>query len=158
MKVKDLMGPIQSVSAYFKDVVIKKLAIRIINTDTAQQPSTLAILMRDPAKDAEHFNRALVDCQTDSMNVDYTRWSLEDINHVEAIRRRSKNTIGQSELSNNTAQERVNAIAAFFAAGSVELTGAELDTLTQYYADSPDKDVKNAFQAIMERGKVLVKI
>lgn len=70
---------------------------------TAQQPSTQAILDRPKEKDLEHFLRPLVDCQIrgkdGEIDVAERKLTVEEISHVEALRRRPKNSTGQSEKS-----------------------------------------------------------
>jgi hypothetical protein len=158
-----MKGPVFSISAYFKDVLAKKLAKRVITPPTTtQQPSTLAILARDPSKDEEHFNRAWVDPMVYGLDgkvfINERSVTAMEVITAETARRRPKNTIGQAHLSGSTPLERTAAIKAFFEAGSVELSEADLETIMQYYADEPTKDVISAFDAIMERAGVLVKV
>lgn len=159
MKINLLQGPIQSISTYFKDVVAKKQVIIIKKAATkVQEPSTQAILDRDPSQDAAHFNRPLVNAQLKDSEIDWSRWSIDNINHVETIRRRFKNSIGQSGLNSVSTENRIIAIKAFFEAGNANLSAAELETLTKYYAADPDADTKKAFDKVIERAKELVKV
>lgn len=157
MKISSLLGPIVAISDYFQDVVAKKRAIRVIRPSTAiQQPSTQAILDRDPSLDEGHYNRPLADAAIDQ-EVDWSRWSMHDIMHVESTRRSVKNTVGQSHLASASSETRAMAVIAFLNAGNANLTAAEIETITQYFADSPTKDTTKAFEAIIERNLELIK-
>ena len=91
----------------------------------AQQPSTQAILARPKEKDLEHFLRPLVDCQIKkpdgSIDVGERPVTIEEVSHVEAIRRRPKNSRGQSEKSSVDAVAREIASNAFLCSPGVML-------------------------------------
>lgn len=161
MKLREMLGPVYSVSAAFLDVLAVKRRLLIKKTDNTQQPSTLATFSRDPSKDEEHFNRPIPsEASLPRSKEDWSLWSMTDILHVHAIRLRHKNSLGGPEGDDATGisvENRIHAVRSFFEAGNAHLTLSELDTLTKYYADNPDKDTVKAFEAIMERGRVLVK-
>lgn len=91
----------------------------------AQAPSTQAILARPKEKDEEHFNRPLVEChiRDDKGQINVAARVLEEAerNHLEAIRRRPKNSIGQSEKSAFDQEHREAAVNAFICSPGVSL-------------------------------------
>lgn len=91
----------------------------------AQAPSTQAILARPKEKDEEHFNRPLVECQIRDSDglVDVRERPLEERErgHAEAIRRRPKNSIGQSEKSSAGEERKEAAVNAFICSPGVSL-------------------------------------
>lgn len=91
----------------------------------AQAPSTQAILARPKEKDEEHFNRPLANCQIRDSDgvVDIGERHLEEKerSHAEAIRRRPKNSIGQSEKSSAGEERKEAAVNAFICSPGVSL-------------------------------------
>lgn len=91
----------------------------------AQAPSTQAILARPKEKDEEHFNRPPVECQIrDSdglVNVRERALEERERSHAEAIRRRPKNSIGQSEKSSAGEERKEAAVNAFICSPGVSL-------------------------------------
>ena len=85
---------------------------------TIQQPSTLAILARPKDKDLEHFLRPLPDnaqIKDKDGNIDVAerKVTIEEVSRVEAIRRRPKNSTGQSEISGASEESKTAATNAF---------------------------------------------
>lgn len=105
----------------------------------AQQPSTQAILARPKEKDLEHFLRPLVDCQVrkpdGSIDVGERPVTVEEVSHIEAIRRRPKNSVGQSDKSATTEQGREAAVNAFICSPGV--TKEQLSVLDAAKLDQP---------------------
>lgn len=115
---------------------------------TAQQPSTLAIMARPKEKDEEHWLRPLPKevleqsaklaaavAQGDDAAiralVAERAVTLEEVSHVEAIRRRPKNSQGQSEKSSVGEEKRETAIQAFVYSTPAELTPDEKQRIIQ---------------------------
>jgi hypothetical protein len=104
----------------------------------AQQPSTLAILARPKEDDEKHWLRPLVDCQIrkkdGTIDVGERAVTIEEISHIESIRRRPKNSVGQSEKT-GAGEERKEAArnAYLFAPGFTleQLTLAERQKLQE---------------------------
>lgn len=104
----------------------------------AQQSSTQAILARPKEQDLEHFLRPLpksVIEQSQRLSAAIAKGddaavkslvaeravTIEEVSHVEAIRRRPKNTKGQSEKSSISEEIREAAIHAFICSPGVPL-------------------------------------
>lgn len=91
----------------------------------AQAPSTQAILARPKEKDEEHFNRPFVECQIrDSdglVNVRERPLEEKERSYAEAIRRRPKNSVGQSEKSSAGEERKEAAVNAFICSPGVSL-------------------------------------
>jgi hypothetical protein len=111
----------------------------------AQQPSTQALLnaqlSRPKEKDAEYWERPLptrtqaqiVD-QTGNVDIGERPVTREEVSHVESIRRRPKNTIGQSEFSGVEKERREAAMHAYLCSPGIEfknLTHEEKKRITQ---------------------------
>lgn len=103
----------------------------------AQQPSTQAILARPKEKDLEHFLRPLVDCQVrdkdGNIDVAERKVTAEEVSHVESVRRRSKNTTGESDKS-AFEDSKEKAVDAFLCSPGVILTPEELQRVTKMVA------------------------
>jgi hypothetical protein len=101
----------------------------------AQQPSTQAILARPKEKDLEHFLRPLVDCQIKkpdgSIDVGERPVTIEEVSHVEATRRRPKNSTGQSDKSAFDEQHREAAANAFVCSPPAALSEMDKDRTTK---------------------------
>lgn len=91
----------------------------------AQQPSTMAILARDPKDDEKHWLRHLpegVQIRDKDGNIDVAPRpvSVEEISHIESIRHRPKNSVGQSEKSGTSEKTRELAIDAYLYSPGIE--------------------------------------
>lgn len=112
---------------------------------TVQCASTQAILDRDPACDEEWFNRpwpesviaqsrALRDAKSDEERARLVNQIALDpvqVQVLEAHRRQSKNTLGQSELSGITEDAKRLAIDAFIHSPPAKLTPSERKKVTE---------------------------
>ncbi len=96
----------------------------------AQQPSTLAIMARDPKDDEKHWLRHLpegVQIRDKDGNVDIAERPVtrEEVSLVEATRRRPKNSQGQSDKDGAGKERKEQAVNAFICSPSAELTDEE---------------------------------
>jgi len=113
----------------------------------AQQPSTQAILARPKEKDLEHFFRPLVDCQVrdkdGNIDVGERPVTREEASHIESIRRRPKNSVGQSEKSGSGEERKEAAVNAFICSPGVTLDQLsapdreKLDRVIEVYETPP---------------------
>lgn len=137
--------PISRQEEYVKRVVeeLKAIPRLKIPPTTTQCASTQAVLDRDPSKDAEYWNRSIpenwkavpdADLSTPEgrdkavakRNVDPTEVAI-----AEDARRKSKNTIGDSEASSVTPEKRERGIWAFTYSKPVQLTPEQLKKVTK---------------------------
>lgn len=100
---------------------------------TTQVASMQATIDRDPSKDAEHWNRKIdmsvaiaPHPSTCERIIDPDQYS-----HIEAIRRRPKNSIGQSEKSSASEERKEIARQAFTCSQPADLNPAEKEKLTE---------------------------
>ncbi len=102
---------------------------------TAQQPSTQAILARPKEKDEEHFFRPLVDCyirdKDGNIDVGERPVTIEEVSHVQAIRRRPKNSIGQSEKSATGEERKEAAVHTYLCSPPAVLSEEELKRVSK---------------------------
>lgn len=83
--------------------------------------------------------------------------TIEEINHIEAIRRRSKNTLGQSERSGVSSESRARGAHAFCVSPPARLTDEEIQMLTKIEpiensmpATLPEPEQKKRYPSIMD--------
>jgi len=102
---------------------------------TAQQPSTQAILARPKEDDEKHWLRPLVDCQIENpdgtIDVGERPVTIEEVSHVEATRRRPKNSTGQSEKSAAGEEAKENAVNAYLCSPPAVLSEEELKRVSK---------------------------
>jgi hypothetical protein len=109
----------------------------------AQAPSTRAILARPKEDDEKHFLRPLVDCQIrdkdGNIDVGERPVTIEEVSHIEAIRRRPKNSTGQSEKSATGKENQEAAIHTYLCSPPAVLSEEELKRVTkpQVYETKP---------------------
>lgn len=106
-----------------------------------QSPSTQAILLRDPSKDEEHFNRLLdvdraqVEKSGEEVVINAEKriadYGMAQINHLEAVRRRAKNSLGQSKQSATDKETKDSAVHHFLVSPPAKLTKEEEKQVTQ---------------------------
>ena len=109
----------------------------------AQAKSTQAILARDPKDDEKHWLRHLPEGvqyrkEDGSVDVGERAVTIEEVSHVEAIRRRPKNSQGQSEKSSVGEEKREVAIQAYLYSPAAPLTLDEQYRLDQLLTKDPD--------------------
>jgi len=118
----------------------------------AQQPSTLAIMARDHKDDEKHWLRHLpegVQIRDKDGNIDIGERpvTIEEASHIESIRRRPKNSTGQSEKSSASDEKKEIAADAFMYSPGIEfkdLTAEERQRITQIapYSELPPSPVQ----------------
>lgn len=134
-----------------------------------QCASTQRILDRDPSLDEEWFNRplpaeaiaqskALREAKTDeerSLLVAERKLDPGQVQIIEAHRRNSKNTMGQSELSATPEEAHHRAVEAFVFSPPAKLTAEEIEKLVSLvgYSDPPPapREEKMIKQSVLER-------
>jgi hypothetical protein len=132
VKLTYLKAPIQA--AYSRAMAAAQRAQRVVRPASVEQaPSTEAILKRDPATDKEWQARPLdpnaqVRDALGKVFLNERPISLEEYSHVEAVRRRPKNTLGQAEGSSISSQKHWNATKAWLKDGCL-LRQADLEGL-----------------------------
>jgi hypothetical protein len=142
----------------FRDIIHKAYAERVgaakrtswrKPVTTTQEPSTQAILTRDPSKDAEHFNRtdpanwkAVPNAKTTEEAIgaraitSYEKYVYKWLQHKTTER----NTVGESLSSGVDEERRRRAVSAFMAACGTgrkysELTPDERKRVKSYFLD-----------------------
>lgn len=134
---------------------------------TEQQASTQATLNRDPSLDYDHINRlvgpmpdgwmAVPNAKTDDERVGMRSLNPIEISHAEAIRRRPKNSLGQSEKRGVSEVKIDRATQAFVYTPPAKVTKKEVEdravNLVQYKSQ-PIKEVwveMNWYQALIHK-------
>lgn len=98
---------------------------------TVQSESTQKILARDPSLDEIHSKRS-IDLAAAHADRYYERpISAQEFNLIEGIRRKAKNTLGNSEKSSVPQEKRERAIEAFTYSQPIELSESEKQKITQ---------------------------
>ncbi len=113
----------------------------------AQQPSTLAILARDPKDDEKHWLRHLpegVQIRDKDGNVDVAPRpvTIEEVSHVEATRRRPKNTTGQSEKNGASEETRERAVHAYLCSPGIPLERLSIQEKERITQVTPYEELK----------------
>jgi len=135
-----------------------------------QAPSMRATMERPKSMDAEWQNRPIPpevieqckkirEAKTDEERaklVNQGSWDPGQIQIIEAHRKNSKNTLGQSELSATTDQRRLSAIEAFVHSPPAKLTPEERDKLMKMSGYTPpppplEDDQVKATESLMTR-------
>ena len=93
---------------------------------TRQEPSTQATLDRDPKDDLKHWGRPLpenaqVRDKDGNVDIGERAVTIEEVSHIESIRRRPKNSTGQSEKSSAGEERKEAAENAFICSPGVSL-------------------------------------
>lgn len=65
-----------------------------------------------------------------SIDINERKVSIDEASHIESIRRRSKNTLGQSELSGTSKEDKSRAGHHFLVSPPANLTAAEMELVT----------------------------
>ena len=161
------MGPVQSVSQYFRDVIYFKSLKAVKQIKEGQAPSTQATLNRDPSLDEAHFNRPLPEnaqVRDDDGAVFVNERTLPHDQVIVYKRLQWKghyNTIGQPSLSGATPEMRSNAIFAFMDTKGFTPTEEEKRMVTRYFAaielpeDKVSEDLQNKFMELMVRSGLI---
>ncbi len=108
----------------------------------AQQPSTLAIMARPKEDDEKHWLRHLpegaqIRDKDGNVNIGERAVTIEEISHVEATRRRPKNSQGQSELSATTEEKKEASVNAFICSPPARLSPEEIQKVSQIAPYTP---------------------
>lgn len=131
---------------YIDAVVEEQKQIKRVKTTPSliQCMSTTRTLERDPSKDELWAKRtvnpiaAYADPDAEKCFAATGR-SMDQILHFEAIRRRPKNTIGQSENKGYSEERKQLAISAFTCSPPAKLTPTEIERVTRI---EPIKEIK----------------
>ncbi len=135
IKTKSIEGHSPEFKAYSKEVIaqIKEQRRDPIVASAVQCASMQATIDRDPSKDEEHFNRKLDLTKAIAPHPETIARRIDpfDFNMLERMRRKPKNSIGQSEKTAFTTERRERAGDAFLYTQPTKLTSAEMQKLTK---------------------------
>lgn len=130
------------------DIIVeqrKRLPKRPVHTE--QAPSTLRNLARDPSQDEAWKNRPIPYAQAQvaksaqEMAQFERKMTPDEFSLIEGMRRRPKNSEGQSELSSAMPERRQAAASAFTCSPPAELTDAERSRISQISPYTPPPPV-----------------
>lgn len=167
---------IRSTTEYIKSLNLPKKP-----ASTVQCASTQATLDRDPSKDAEHWSRPLPESVVLASKIQRAAYETGDLNelerllstrkirpdeasHIESVRRRPKNSLGQSDLPTADKAKIERAIHAFTYSGPAELTPeqkqrlAELTAYSQLAASFEREPVTQPKPTLLQKIKAMFKI